>query len=91
MDEMGLINSEEECRSLAIRIVSDIALYNPVKVREGICRDSIFEVLKQEIEDGRSFYERKISSFLLENTNFFNQAICDILIKPNANLKSAIW
>jgi hypothetical protein len=88
---MSTIQDADEARRLAVQIVSDIALYNPVKVREGIAKDVLFDVLAGELEEGRVFYENRVSPDLARRTNFFNFAICDILVKPNANIKSKIW
>jgi hypothetical protein len=37
---------------LARAIVSDIALYNQEKVREGIKNDTLFDLLKNELDEG---------------------------------------
>jgi hypothetical protein len=85
------IQSAEEARNLAVRIVSDIALYSANKVKEGILKDTLFDVLKDELEEGRTFYEQNVPPELLRRTNYFNWAVADILVKPNANLKSRLW
>ena len=88
---MRLIRSAEEARELALQIVSDIALYNAGKVKEGILKDTLFDLLSDELEAGRLFYEEKVDPGIARRTNFFNFAIADILVKPNANLKSRLW
>lgn len=88
---MGTIHDAEEARALANQIVSDIALYNPVKVKEGIAKDILFALLSEELSEGRAFYAKKVNPDLVSGSNFFNFAIADILVKPNANLKSKLW
>ena len=88
---MTEIFDADEARRLANQIVSDIALYNPVKVREGIAKDLLFDLLHDELDEGRGFYEKRVSPDLARRTNFFNLAVCDILVKPNANIKSKLW
>jgi hypothetical protein len=88
---MKSIQTEGEARDLAVRIVSDIALYSATKVKEGILKDALFDVLKDELDEGRLFYEQNVPPELLRRTNFFNWAVADILVRPNANLKSRLW
>jgi len=88
---MPIINNLDEAKNLAIQIVTDIALYNPIKVKQGVENDTLFDLLREEIDEGRAFYLGKISEKLAGETNFFNWALADILIKPNAGLKSKIW
>ena len=88
---MKVIRSAEEARELALQIVSDIALYNAGKVKEGILKDTLFDLLADELEEGRLFYEEKVSPDITRRTNFFSFAVADLLVKPNANLKSRLW
>ena len=53
---MSLVETQELARRLARTIVSDIALYNQAKVKEGIEHDDLFDVLKDEIEEGGGSY-----------------------------------
>ena len=48
-----LVTNPELAFRLARAIVSDIALYNQKKVREGIEKDCIFDLLNEELEEGR--------------------------------------
>ena len=53
-----LVDNPKLAFRLARAIVSDIALYNQEKVKEGIKNDSIFEVLTEELEEGRELFGR---------------------------------
>jgi len=76
---------------LARAIASDILLYNEQKVVHGIEQDNLFDVLRDEIEEGRELFKSRVSPELFSRTNFFDRAIVDVVIKPKANVKSKIW
>lgn len=76
---------------LARAIASDISLYNERKIVQGIEQDNLFEVLKDEIEEGRELFKSRVSAEIYGGTNFFDRAIVDIVIKPKGHVKSKIW
>jgi spore germination protein GerM len=88
---MPLVESPDHARRLARTIVSDIALYNAAKIKEGIEHDDIFEILKEELEEGRKLYLSRVSPSIADEHHFFEQAIVDVLIKPAGRIKSKIW
>ena len=76
---------------LARAIASDISLYNEQKIIKGIEQDNLFEVLKDEIEEGRELYKSRVSAEVFGTTNFFDRAICDIVVRSKGHVKSKIW
>jgi len=88
---MALISTNEQARRLARTILSDILLYNQAKVKEGIERDSLFDVLSEELAEGRKYYESMVDTALRQSTNFFNEAVIDVLLKQGGKHKSDIW
>jgi len=70
---------------LARAIVSDIALYNQGKVKEGIEKDNIFDLLDDELQEGREHFLARISPQLAD------RAIVDVMIKQAGKIKSFIW
>ncbi len=76
---------------LARAIASDISLYNEQKIIKGIEQDNLFEVLKDEIEEGRELYKTRVSAEVYTRTNFFDRAIADIVIRPKGHVKAQIW
>jgi hypothetical protein len=88
---MRLITSHEEARRLARTILSDIALYNQAKVKEGIERDSLFDVLSDELAEGRKYYESMVDPAVRDTTNFFNEAVVDVMLRQGGRHKSDIW
>ncbi len=88
---MRLIKSGDEAKRLARTILSDIVLYNQAKVKEGIEKDSLFDVLTDELAEGKKYYETMVDEEIRNTTNYFNEAVVDVLIKQGGKIKSEIW
>ena len=67
------MTEEEKIKAmrLARAIASDISLYNEQKITKGIEQDNLFEVLKEELEEGRELYKSRVSPEILQKMNFF--------------------
>jgi hypothetical protein len=87
------MTDEEKMKAmrLARAIASDVSLYNEKKIVQGIEQDNLFEILKDEIEEGRELFRSRVSSEIYEKTNFFDRAVVDVIIKPKGHVKSKIW
>jgi hypothetical protein len=85
----------EEEKTKAIRlsraIASDISLYNEQKIIKGIEQDNLFDVLKDELQEGRDLYKSRVSNEIYTTANFFDRAVVDIVIRSKAHIKSKIW
>ncbi len=88
---MGVVKDPDVARRIARAIVSDIALYNTKKVEEGIARDVLFDLLKEEIEEGRNYYQSRVDPDIARSTNHFNDALVDVLVKPMGRVPSKAW
>ncbi len=88
---MALIEDCNAARRLARAIVSDVALYNQEKVREGIKNDNLFEVMAEELEEGREHYKSRVSPEIAEKYNFYDLAIVDVLVKQSGKIECGIW
>jgi hypothetical protein len=88
---MPLISTHEQAKRLARTILSDILLYNQAKVKEGIEKDSLFDVLSEELAEGKKYYESMVEVSLRQSTNFFSEAVIDVLLKQGGKHKSDIW
>lgn len=88
---MRVIKNPDEARRLARTILSDVLLYNQAKVKEGIEKDSLFDVLTEELAEGKKYYESMVDDEIRQTTNFFNEAVVDVLIKQGGKIKSDIW
>lgn len=87
---MSLIDNPDHARRLARAIISDVAIYNREKVEEGIRKDTIFEILAAELEEGRQHFISRITPELAAE-NIFDLAIVDVLIKRAGKIDSPIW
>ncbi len=76
---------------LARAIASDISLYNEAKILKGIETDTLFDAIKDELEEGREHFRTKVSAEIFEKTNFFDRAVNDVILKPKGHIKSKIW
>lgn len=87
----NLITEPAVARRLARAIVSDILLYNKEKIKEGIENDNLFELLNEELEEGRRLYMKRINSEVDKKTSFYDKAIIDVMIKGCKTIESEIW
>jgi hypothetical protein len=88
---MGVVKDTDVARRIARAVVSDIALYNAKKVEEGVRNDTLFDLLKGEIEEGQGYYLSRVDPEIAESTNYFDQALVDVLLKPTGHIPSKIW
>ncbi len=74
----GNFQASEELHKIAQRvartIVSDIKIYNPQKIEQGIAQKNLYDLLKKEFDQGFRTYEDRVdpvvrgeSSYLFEN------------------------
>ena len=87
---MALIETEEAARRLARAIASDLSLYNEEKIVEGVQSDRLFEVLADEIEEGRALFKSRVAPDLYAK-NFYDRAIIDILVRSKGHVRSKMW
>ncbi len=89
------ISNENDARRLARAIASDIALYNQDKVKQGIENDNFYEVMKDEIDEGRILFISRLSTDSRDNQDMlrvYDRAIADVIIKlTGQKIKSKIW
>jgi predicted Zn finger-like uncharacterized protein len=71
--EAGDPEAVEKARRFARIIVSDIALYNEEAVREGIKNGTFYELLKEDIEDGRRLYEKRVPDSIKSKKDFYQE------------------
>ncbi len=87
---MNLIENPDQARRLARAILSDVALYNKEKLEEGIRNDTVFDVLKDELEEGRQHFISRVSPGLAASS-IYDLAVVDVLIKRAGKIESTIW
>lgn len=87
------MTDEERTKALRLAraIASDISLYNEQKIIKGIEQDNLFDVLRDELQEGRELYKSRVSKELYTTTNFYDRAVVDIVVRSKAHIKSRIW
>lgn len=87
------MTDEEKMKAMrrARAIASDISIYNEAKIVRGIEQDNLFEVLKDEIEEGRENFKSNVSPEIYTKTNYYDRAVVDVILKPKGHVKSKIW
>ena len=87
---MRVIETEEAARRLARAIASDLSLYNEDKILEGLQNDNLYEMLADEIEEGRDLFKSRVQPDLFK-MNHYDRAIIDLLIKSKGHVKCKLW
>lgn len=85
-----LIDNAKRARQLARAIASDLTLYHEAKILEGIANDTLFEVMADEIEEGRELFKSRVKPDIFE-MNIYDRAVVDVLVKSKGHVKSKIW
>jgi len=88
---MNLISDRDVAKKFAQKIVSEIVFYNQDKAVEGIINDNFFDLLHNEIEEGRNIYLSRVSSNLSNVENLYDLAIVEIIMEHGRNIRSKIW
>jgi len=85
-----IIDNEARAQQLSRAIASDIQLYNKAKIEDGLRNDTFFELIGEEITEGRDLFRSRVTPELFRR-NYFDRAIVDRVIKTMANLDTKIW
>lgn len=87
---MALIDKPERARQLARAIASDLTLYHEKEIVDGIEQDTLFQVMKEHIEEGRALFKGRVTPEIYA-LNLYDRAIVDVLVKSKGHVKSKIW
>ncbi len=87
---MAMIDNPDQARRLARAIISDVAIYNREKVESGIRNDNIFDLLQDELEEGRQHFLSRVAAGIGPQA-IYDIAVVDVLIKRAGTIESAIW
>ena len=85
-----LIDNPQRARQLARAIASDLTLYHEAKILDGISNDTLFDVMREEIEEGRALFKSRVTTEIY-GQNIYDRAIVDVLLKSKGHIKSKIW
>lgn len=87
---MQLIDKPDRARQLARAIASDLTLYHEKEIVEGIENDTLFDIMKEHIEEGRALFKSRVTPEIYA-MNLYDRAIIDVMIKSKGHVKSKIW
>ena len=85
-----LIDTAKRARQLARAIASDLTLYHEAKILDGIANDTLFEVMNEEIEEGRELFKSRVTPEIFTQS-IYERALVDVLVKSKGHVKSKIW
>jgi hypothetical protein len=88
---MSRIADPDRALRLARAVVSDIVMYHPELVRDGLANDDLFERMASELAEGREFFEQRVEPDTAQQTNAWNRALVDVLVYRSKHLRSRIW
>jgi predicted Zn finger-like uncharacterized protein len=81
---------QSECHVKARRfariIVSDIALYNQTKVEQGVREGTFYDLLADDIKEGRIIYSQRVAEEIRSGTNYLDEALSDLVAKKKREL-----
>ena len=86
----SLIDKSKRARQLARAIASDLTLYHEAKILEGIAKDTLFDVMSDEIEEGRELFKSRVTPEIFSE-GIYDLALVDVLVKSKGHVKSKIW
>lgn len=75
-----------KAKRLARIIVSDILLYNQEKVLEGIRSGNFYELMKDEIREGKMLYARRVPPEVPEGSRFLNDAFDQLIFSKRLEM-----
>ncbi|HUS65398.1 MAG TPA: hypothetical protein VMZ28_12685 [Kofleriaceae bacterium] len=85
-----LIDTAKRARQLARAIASDLTLYHEAKILDGIANDTLFDVMNEEIEEGRDLFKSRVTPEIF-GQSIYERALVDVLVKSKGHVKSKIW
>jgi CheY-like chemotaxis protein len=65
----------DEARRLARLILSDIIIYHAAGVEQGIREDTFFDLLKNEIEEGRQYYDSRVPMRVRRDSEIYMETL----------------
>jgi hypothetical protein len=84
---VGDPTAHEAAKRLARIIMSDIALYNQRAIDEGVRNDTMYDLLKDEIEEGKKLYESRVPAEIASSTDYYREAIDEFIRKRKSDMQ----
>ena len=76
---------------LARAIASDISIYYGEKIQRGLENDTLFDEIRDELQEGMSLFQQKVAHDIVNNTNVYERAIIDIIIASRSHIRTKIF
>jgi predicted Zn finger-like uncharacterized protein len=76
-----------KAKRLARIIVSDIILYNQAKVEEGIKTGKFYDLIADDIAEGRALYERRVPEEVRNGTSYLDDAFEELIARKRRELQ----
>jgi predicted Zn finger-like uncharacterized protein len=76
----------EKAKRFARIIVSDIALYNQETVVEGILQGTFFELLRNDVDEGRELYEKRVPAAIRSSKDYYQEAFDNFIAAAKRKL-----
>jgi DNA-binding response OmpR family regulator len=77
-----------KARRFARIIVSDIVLYNQAKVEQGVRQGTFYELLADDIQEGRAIYAQRVAEEIRTGTAYLDEALADLVAKKQREYNS---
>ncbi len=78
----------KNAKRLARIVVSDVVIYNEKKAEEGVSTGKFYEILEEEIEEGRQLYESRVDQRFLNGKDYLKEAFEDFINKKKASVST---
>lgn len=88
---MTRIADPERVLRLARAVVSDIVMYHPDLVRDGLANDDLFERMAAELAEAREYFDERVEEGAARTTNAWNRALVDVLVYRSKHVRTRIW
>jgi DNA-binding response OmpR family regulator len=80
-------SAHEAAKRLARIIISDIALYNQRAIEDGIRDGTMYDLLRDEIEEGKKLYESRVPAEIASSTDYYREAIDEFIRKRKSDMQ----
>jgi predicted Zn finger-like uncharacterized protein len=77
----------EKARRFARIIVSDVALYNQDAVIEGLKSGTFYELLKNDVVEGRELYEKRVPAAIKSRKDYYQEAFDNFIRAQQKNVR----
>jgi predicted Zn finger-like uncharacterized protein len=79
----------EKAKRFARIIVSDIALYNQALVVEGIKNGTFYELLKNDVQEGRELYDKRVPASIRQKQDYFQEAFDNFVTAARRKIQNS--